>query len=280
MRVYLPGELRAVEKVEVSFANWVQLAGLRVEEGPESIHLYLHWRLLRKTVRPWRCFVHVMAGDERVSSLDHALLGGKPEVRRWEAGDEGYEKLDHWWKRRPEALDLRLGLYDPVVNVRCPVVRSTLPVEDDCTAVVAGRSGPGEYAVRFAERPLVPCGVEFEEGLELTAYAASRWEGLVWLRLKWTLRGKPKWRLRFFGHGAAEATNESATLGQFDQELVLERRGPATEIEQNMVARIGRGARWLRGGVCTEPELVRVGIVRGKGKWDVEERCCFWELGV
>jgi hypothetical protein len=275
MHVFLPADLQRLQPADVNFSNWLQLAGFRVDYGPASLHLHLHWRCLRRTYRPWRCFVHLLSAGKRVSSLDHTL---RPEVTRWEPGDEGYEKLDHWFHDSPGPLDLHLGLYDPRLNVRCAIVASTLPVRDDATAVVIGADAEAGN-LRFPTPPLRPCGVVLQDELELTAWSAARCEDLVWLRLKWTLRGRPRRRLRFFGHVAAEPAAAAATVAQFDQELPLDRRGPATWIEQNMVARVpASGDWWLRGGVCTEPELIRVPILRGPEPYDAAEACFYRPL--
>jgi hypothetical protein len=281
MGVYLPADLQQLHRVDVNFAHWVQLAGLRVEPGPESIHLYLRWRLIRQSYRPWRCFVHVLSGDQRISSLDHSVLGGRPGLERWEPGDEGFEKLDHWWERRPENLALQLGLYDSELNVRCPIVASTLPVAGDSTAALVDPAAPPgpSYALQFATPPLVPVGLVFQHELELAAYAMARCGELVWLRLKWILRGPPRRRLRFFGHAVAEPSAAAPTLSQFDQQIALASRGPATWIEQNLLARVAsQEACWLRAGVCTEPELIRVPILRGPQPYDPAESCFYRPL--
>ncbi len=281
MRVFFPADLQQLHPVDVNFANWVQLAGLRVDHGPESIHLYLRWRLLRKTYCFWRCFVHIVSGDRRLSSLDHDVLSGKPGVTSWEPGDEGYEKVDHWWDRRPENLALHLGLYDPQRNVRCPIVASTLPVRDESSAVVIDptREPAMDYAIRFPTPPLVPCGMVFRGEMELTAYSAARQDELVWLRLKWTLRGRTRRRLRFFGHAVAEPSATATTLGQFDQAIAVDRRGPATWVEQNVIARLtAPEACWLRAGVCTEPNIVRLRILRGPQPYDPLRSCFFRPL--
>ena len=278
MRAFLPADLGRLHAVDVDFGHWLQLGGLRVDPGPASLHLHLRWRCLRRCYRPWRCFVHVFDGEQRVSSLDHALLGSRPEVRRWEPGDEGFEKLDHWFDRRPGTVTLRLGVYDPEVNVRCPILASTLPVIDASSAVVIDPAGtPGsDYLVRFHTPPLTPCGVLFQDDLELTAYSTARHGDLAWLRLKWTLRGAPRRRLRFFGHAVAEPTATASALAQFDQELALDRRGPATTLEQNILTRLAAPeARWLRAGVCTEPDLIRLPILAGPDPYDPAERCFY-----
>jgi hypothetical protein len=280
MRVYLPADLQQLHPVDVNFAHWVQLTGLRVEPGPESIHLYLRWRLLRQSYRSWRCFVHVLSAGRRISSLDHPLLDGRPGPERWQPGDEGFEKLDHWWERRPEDLALRLGLYDAEWNVRCPIVASTLPVADEGTAALIDPAPPGpRYILQFATPPLVPVGLVFQDELELAAYATARCGPLVWLRLKWILRGRPRRRLRFFGHAVAEPSAAAPTLSQFDQGLAATPRGPATWIEQNIMTSVpSPEACWLRGGVCTDPELVRVPILRGPQPYDPVESCFYRPL--
>jgi hypothetical protein len=280
VQVFLPGELRSLHPVDVNFANWLRLVHLGVESTPNSLRLCLHWRTIRRPTRPWRCFVHVLSDGRQVSSLDHRLLNDQPSVLRWEPGDDGYQTVEHWWDHSPGSMSLHLGLFDPVWNLRCPVVASTLPVVDDSSAVRIdpGREPGDRRLLRFDAPPLRPCGILFERGLELTAWSASRRDELVWLRLKWTWRGSSRRGLRFFGHAVAEPSPAAPTLAQFDQDIALERRGPATWLEQNVTSRVAAPeAVWLRAGVFEPGTLRRLAVVRAE-QADSLYRCAYLPL--
>ena len=280
MQAFLSTQLRDAHAAQVNFGNWLQLTGFRFAQDASGLTLLLHWRSLRKTYRRWRCFVHGLSGAQQIFSLDHAILKGRPQVPDWEPGDEGYELLRHWLKEPPANLALRLGIYDPEINVRCAVLASTLPVLDESTAVLLtpNREPGSSYFVQFDPVPLIPCDLEFDDGLELTGYSASRHDQLLWLRLKWTLRGWPRRTLRFFGHVVAELTAEAPTLLQFDQDLPLERRGPATALEQHVIRALGPAdPAWLRVGIFNPSNLRRLKILRA-GAMDQQHRCAFLSL--
>jgi hypothetical protein len=204
---------------------------------------------------------------------------------------------------------VRLGVYDPEINVRTPVLASTLPVADESSAVwitdaAAGAAGSdgsaaddlaadhGGYAVRFEATPLAPSGLEFEGGdvfagrIELAGWSAVWHEDLLWLRLKWIFRRRPAgWRggrpraLRFFAHLVDEPGAAAPARVQLDQDLAPEDRGPATAVEQNIVRAAPRSeSQWLRCGLCTAGELIRLPIAGGPVEFDAEERCAYWRL--
>jgi hypothetical protein len=156
-----------------------------------------------------------------------------------------------------------------------------LPVRDDSSAVVLDLAGApsSQYAIEFPSPPLIPCGITFRHQLELTAYSAAQVGDLTWLRLKWTLRGHPLDRLRFFGHVVSEPSPSAPTLAQFDQDICTRRRGPATWIEQNVVGPTGslRGV-WLRAGVCTKANLHRLPILGGPQPYDTTASCFYRPL--
>jgi hypothetical protein len=279
-QAFLKAELRQVDAVDVNFSNCVQLAGVRLLPDTGGLSLRLHWKALRRPARPWRCFAHVIAGGKQISSLDHQILEDHPPITDWEEGDEGYESCRLWVPDAPDDLKVRLGLYDPEINVRAAVLASMLPVADDSSAVwVDPRQAPGAgYFVRFDPVPLLPCGLVFEHGIELAAYAAERRDELLWLRLKWLARrtGSRRPRVRFFGHLVSEPSPEAPALAQFDQDFVLEDRGPVTAIEQNIVRACPPGKpAWLRAGVCTAGELVRLAILHSSADTDHASRCAY-----
>ena len=186
-----------------------------------------------------------------------------------------------WLANLPEDLKLRLGVYDPEINVRCAVLASTLPIEDESTAVLAGAdsAAPSAYTVRFQQAPLVPCRIVFEGGIELTAYSVVRYNDLVWLRLKWTVRQGGLQGLRFFGHAVTEPSPEIAAVAQFDQDMAIERRGPATVVEQNIVRALGSAAPpWLRAGVFKPSNLKRLKILSGTAVVEEGHRCVYLRL--
>jgi len=266
--------------VEVSFSNCLQLVGARLSRDDTGLTLKLRWRALTSMARPLRCFAHVLAGDRQVSSLDHDVLRHGPSVVSWEAGDEAFEKLRLWLSNPPENVEIRLGVYDPEINVRAPVLVSTLPVADDGSAVRL-QSGvtPGlSYAVKFVAVPLTPCRVEFEGGLYLSAYSVERQNELVWLRLKWIIRRGRRRAVRFFGHIVAEAAPEATTLLQFDQDFVADRRGPATAVEQNIVRAyqpIAAPGGILRAGIFHPSTFYRLKVESSTFPFDARHRCVY-----
>jgi len=276
---FLTAELRDLDPVEVSFGNWIQLAGVRLITEASGLTLGLRWRLLRKTHRPWRCFAHLLSEGKQIGSLDHELLESHPSPGGWEPGDEAYRRLRHWFAPPPD-LWLRLGLYDPQVNVRCPVLASTLPIADQCTAVrvepnQAARSG---YAIQFEPLALTPCRVVFEQGVELAAYSVARQDPLVWLRLKWITREGPPRALRFFGHAIREPRPDAPSLAQLDQDVWIERRGPATAVEQNIVGPVDASAGCLRAGLADLPALRRLEIRSSTFPVEPAHQCLFVPL--
>src|SRR5262249_51929810 len=162
------------------------LSGVRLIRDGTGILLRLRWRCLRRLTRPWRCFVHVLDGDEQVSSLDHEILQGRPPITDWEPGDEAFECLRLWLTAPPETPRLRIVTYAPAINIRSAVIASNLPITDESSAVwIETRQGEGDgYAVRFPPTCLSPSSVVFEVPAELAAYSLARCGDLLWLRLK------------------------------------------------------------------------------------------------
>ena len=277
-RGFLSSELRDVDPVDVNFGNYLQLAGFRMIPDTAGITLKLRWRALRHPTRRWRCFAHVLLRDRQVSSLDHDILHGQPPITDWEEGDEGYESLRLWMANPPQDVKLRLGVYDPGINVRSAVVASTLPITDESSAVWLALDGtPGsDYLVQFEAMPLIPCCVVFEGGIELAAYSVSRHEELVRLRLKWILRWGGRRGVRFFGHVVGERAPEVPALAQFDQDLAVDNRGPVTAVEQNIVRVVRQeGAAWLRAGLFEPSNLRRLRILDSTAAMDERHRCAY-----
>lgn len=275
---FLSADLRDVDPVEVNFSNYLQLAGVRMIREAAGITLRLRWRTLRPPARPWRCFAHVLSQDTQISSLDHEILRGRPPITQWQEGDQGYESLRLWLPNPPEDVKLRLGVYDPEINVRCAVLASTLAVLDESSAVsIEPDRAPGNsYVVKFEEPLLTPCGVAFEGGLELAAYSVARHGELVWLRLKWIMRHAPRRRLRFFGHLVTEAAPETPALAQFDQDLAIDGRWPATAVEQNVVRRVAySGPAWLRAGLFKPSNLKRLKVLNSPVAADERYWCAY-----
>lgn len=283
--VFLSADLRRLEPVEVNFNDCLQLAGIGLERDAVGVALRLHWRALRRSTRPWRCFVHVLANGNQISSLDHDILRGSPPVTHWEEGDEGYESLRLWLSEPPDDLKLRLGLYDPEINVRAAVLSSTLSVADESSAVwiEPGKIGDAVCRMQFEAVPLAPCPIVFERGIELAAYSIARCGELVWLRLKWLRRraqGAHRRRgIRFFGHVVVEQAPETPALVQFDQDLAIESTGPVTAVEQNIVRAVSRpeGA-WLRAGVFRPSNGRRLRILRSSVRFDEARRFAYLEF--
>jgi hypothetical protein len=296
--VFLKSELRDLAAVDVNFGGRLQLAGVRMSRDAGGLELRLRWRALRRCSRPWACFAHVVANGQQISSLDREILGGRPPVTEWEEGDEGYETRRLWAAGLPEDVQVRLGVYDTEINVRTPVLASTLPVADESSAVwISNRTtAAGAYVVRFEAAPLELCSVQFEGGeafggqIELAGWSSAWHENLLWVRLKWILRREAARRqnsrpvaLRFFGHVVAEPSREAPALMQLDQNLAREDHGPATAVEQNIVRAAppeprGDSPRWLRAGLCTAVELHRLRILSGAAQVDADDRCTYLKI--
>ena len=278
---FLPAGLRDLDPAEVNFGNCLQLVGVRLSRDPVSLTLKLHWRALAVRPRRLRCFAHVLAGERQISALDHKILRHGPAMDEWDVGDEGYERRRLWLSTGPEPLRVRLGVYDPRINVRAPVLASTLSVTDEASAVwlqpdVA--TSASDYAIKFEPAPLVPSHVVFERGLELAAYSIVRHRDLVWLRLKWNVYRNASLPVRFFGHLVRDQGHETPTLLQFDQDFASERQGPVTAVEQNIVRALPPSAAAgsvLRAGVFRTSSLYRLKIKSAALPFDAE-RCCFY----
>jgi hypothetical protein len=278
---FVPAELSQLHPVDVNFGDDLQLVGVRLTRDAAGLTLSLRWRALKKLVRPWRCFGHVRADGERITSLDHEILRGHPPISAWQPGDEGFEQLRLWLEQPPAGLRIALGVYDAKINVRLPVLASTLPLEDEATAVLLEPDAVPEaaYTIQFDQPPLKPCQLVFEDGIELTAYSAARQCEFVCLRLKWIVRKGKRRVARFFGHAVEVPSPAAPTLAQFDQDFAVERSGPVSVVEQNIVRCLGTARpAWLRAGVCQPVNLVRLGILKGAIRLDQEERCAYLEL--
>lgn len=296
-QVFVSSELRDLVPVDVNFGGCLQLTGVRMSREAAGLELRLRWRGLRRHRRRWVCFAHVVANERQVSSFDHEILGGRPSSGQWDEGDEGYEARRLWAAGLPEDVQVRLGVYDPEINVRAPVLASTLPVADEGSAVwISSRTAAAGDYVSFEAAPLEPCHVQFEGGeafagrVELTAWSAVWQQGLLWLRLKWILRRDPATQrdsrpvaLRFFGHVVDQPAREAPTLVQFDESLARENRGPATAVEQNIVRAAPQEPHagsplWLRAGLCTAVELHRLRILSGAAEFDPDDRCTYLKI--
>lgn len=279
-QAFLSAEFQDLEPVDVSFNHVVQLLGLGLQREASSITLRLRWRALRRPAQPWRCFVHLIADGRKLSSLDHEILGGRPSIAAWQPGDEAYESLRHWISQPPANLCVHLGLYDARINVRAAVLRSTLPVDDESSAVVIAWNGQSRAArcVSFDVIPLIPAGVVFERGLELTAYSVARDGELAWVRLKWTIRQGSQSGLRFFGHAVHQQDPAAPASAQFDQDLALDCRGPAGLEEQNIVRRLEPDVPWLRAGVYRPASGRRLEILSASGPADPANRCIYLRM--
>jgi hypothetical protein len=299
---FLSGAYRSLHPVDVNFREAWQLAGLRFTEEEGRITLALRWRCLKREDRWLRCFGHLRNSQgETLACLDHDLLGGTPKPGEWAPGDEGFETRymlvqpppaglrvelgpQGFEVQSPNGTDaglrLHLGLFYPAPNLRLPVVRSTLPVTEEGTAVlVTPNAEPGrEVQYRLEPRPLEPCEVSFEHGLALAGYSAAQGQGLVWLRLKWRVRERPGGNLRFFGHGVGAADAEAPSLASFDQDLHADRRSAGTEFEQDIVRAVPPAATLLRGGLCKSPGLERLGIRNSTLPFDAQARCFYLPL--
>src|SRR5262249_38326731 len=157
---------------------------------------------------------------------------------------------------------------------------STLPIADESSAVWidTNPASRDSYAIRFDPPPLIPARVVFERGFELAAYSTARQGDLIWLRLKWILRRARRRRVRFFGHLIEERSPETPALAQFDQDLPLEDRGPATAVEQHVVRAIsGHGPTWLRVGLFHPSNLKRLRILEAAPQFDPAGRCAYLE---
>src|SRR5262249_28456568 len=180
---FLPADLRELHPVDVNFQRLLQLTGVRLIRDAACLVVHLPWRALENPTRRWRCLRHLRWQDHQISSLDHELLRGHPPLTRWEAEDEGYESLRLWLASPPEDLKLRLGLFDPAINVRSAVLASTLPIADESSAVWidTNPASRGTYAIRFDPPPLIPARVVFERGFELAAYSIAPQGDLICL---------------------------------------------------------------------------------------------------
>lgn len=301
---FLNVEHTRLHPVDVDFNHTWQLAGIRFREREGRFTLSARWRCLRRVTCWLRCFAHLADGaGQHLGSMDHDLLGGEPQPAEWAPGDEGYEtrylelgpgsgregclalgpsgfEIQNRDASRSEAR-LWLGLYDTGTGGRLPVVSSTLPVGEGCTAVgLTPDTVPGSQVV-FRAEPLRACRVAFEAGLELTGYAVTRSESSLWLRLRWRALGRDTEPLRFFGHGLTQTDAEAESLLSFDQELCLERRLEEREFEFDVFRTIEEGAAppaFLRGGVCTSRGLERRAIRASSLAYNEQARCFFLPL--
>jgi hypothetical protein len=279
---FLSTDLTDLHSVEVNFANSLQLTGVGMSHDFACLNLKLRWRLLRAIPRPWRCFAHLLVNGKQVSSLDHEILRRKPPITCWEPGDEGYESLRVWMENPAQNVSLRLGVYDPSINVRQPVLASTLPVADECSAVCIGAASGqlSEYFVRFDPCPLTACELAFEHGVTLRAYSVVRQNDLVWLRLKWILRRGRRRSVRFFGHVVTELAPEASSLAQFDHDLAMECDGLIAAMETNAVRSWlePEQSLWLRAGLFDPRNQRRWGISGGSFDIDPQYRCAYIPL--
>jgi hypothetical protein len=247
-----------------------------------------------------RCFAHLAdeAGRD-LGSMDHDLLGGEPQPAEWAPGDEGYETRflelgpgsgregrlalgpGGYEIHNSSVARLWLGLYDTGTGGRLPVVSSTLPVVEACTAVaLTANTVPGaEVVFRLEPAPLQTCRVAFESGLELTGYAVTRAGSTVWLRLRWRAPEQDGEPARFFGHGVTQTDAEAESLLSFDQELSLERRLRGQEFEVYVFRTMEAASpAFLRGGVCTSLGLERRAIRASSLAYHEQSRCFFLPL--
>ena len=269
---FLPADFQELSPVEVNFGSYLQLVGVRLERDLAGVLLGLHWRSLRQTHRHLRCFAHLLEDGKQVSALDHNILRNRPPISRWTPGEEGFERLRLWRTSLRDDLKLRLGIYDPQINVRQPVLASTLPVVDESSAILIGPdvAAGSTYTVKFDAPAPASCRILFDGGLELTAYAVVSSGNLVWLQLHWTLRKAPR-GIRFFGHVVATQDPETAALAQFDQDLA-----PA---EQNIVRALAlSGPVFVRAGLFRPSNLKRLKIRSSTAAMDDRARCVYLPL--
>ena len=251
--VFLRADFDRLQFTDVNFGDLLRLNGYRVGRDPAGVTLQLHWQALSKIRTPLRCFAHVLAAGEQISCLDHDILDGYPDLSHWDPEDRGYENLRLWLRNPPENLRVRLGVYNPEINVRVPVLASTLPVQDESTAVLVEPDQPpsSSYQVQFSDAVLHHCRVVFDGGIELAGYSVDRCRDLVLLRLRWMVRRGSRRVVRFFGHVVEQPDASSAALSQFDQDLLVHRVGPITTVEQNIIRSLPHGEpAWLRAGVA------------------------------
>lgn len=297
---YVSAEYARLHPVLVDFNNTWQLAGIRFEEREGRFTLAARWRCLRKVTGWLRCFAELAdAAGRSLGSMEHDLLGGDPQPAEWEPGDEGYET--RFRELGPESgregclalgpggyeiqnqsvARLWLGLYDTGTSVRLPVVLSTLPVGQACTAVVLTANTVPGTEMTFRMAPLQSCRVAFEGGLKLTGYAVTRADSTAWLRLRWRVPERSGQPVRFFGHGVSrpDADAEAAPGLSFDQDLSLEQRLRGQEFEFDVFRPLeGASPAFLRGGVCTSAGLERLAIRASSLECDEQARCFFLPL--
>jgi hypothetical protein len=293
--------------VELNFNNQWQLRRMKFSEEGGHCTVVLHWRCLGPFYGWLRCFAHILnASGRHIASMDHDLLDGRPAAAEWRPGDEGYEArymtLDASQLHRLRLLVgssgyevqdgnsgmgtplLRLGLFESNTNLRLPLVASSVPLTDDCTAaLLSANAAPGvNCRFRLEPGPIAPCRVLFEGDLELWGWSVTEADGAIWVRLGWNVPARSKPPLRFFGHAVPARDTQTETLVSFDQEMALEGQGPVTEFVQDIVRAVPRRENrlaFLRAGVCMSPGLERLRIRESSLECDLEARCFFVSLG-
>jgi hypothetical protein len=274
--------------VNLNFNEQWQLTGLRFAQERNRLALSMRWRCLRTLFRMARCFGQVTDAEGLpVGSLDHDLMEGWPRPVGWRPGDEGFESCCLWLpesKPASPAYFLRFGLYDPDTNLRLPLTASTLPVEDDFTAVtVPAGQAPGSSTV-FSLEPAAaaPCRVRFGDSVELVGCSVTSRERVFWLRLRWVMSEVPRSKLMFFGHAVTASDAKVGALASFDQDMAVQGRGSWPRFEQDVVRSIPPAAplpEFLRAGVCTFPDLARLEIRESSFPSDPAAKCLFIPVG-
>ena len=284
---FVSADYRELHPVDLNFNGKWQLLGFRFSREPRHLTLALRWRCLRAVFHRTWCFAHVFDPEgRRVASLDHELLDGDPPPVVWHPGDEGYEfrsfdldPVSSNGSNLPQ-YHLRLGLYDPVTNLRLPLVRSNLAVTDEFTAaVMESDTRPAEGYVHYCEpREMTSCQVVLEGGVELSSYSVTAAPGIVWVRLRWSISTVPAKALMFFGHLVPSCDPEIGALVWLDQDLAVHGRGPQPRFVQDIVRAAppaGGSPLFLRAGVCTHPDLQRLSILESSFDADLQNRCVY-----
>jgi hypothetical protein len=102
------------------------MINLKWERG-QRIRLWLYWRPTDQAPPPqdYSIYLHLLDQDgNKIAQWDGEALMGHYSTRFWQPGES---LLDYWVLTIPDDIPtgpatLRMGLYDPIANVRLPVV--------------------------------------------------------------------------------------------------------------------------------------------------------------